>query len=148
MDYAHTPDSLEKVYEVFQNSEKICVLGATGGGRDRWKRKEMGRIASNHCSSIILTNDDPYDEDPQTIVEDVRTGIHGTHYKIIMDRREAIREAIQSARTGDTVLLTGKGTDPYIMGPKNSKKPWNEARVAREELVKILSSKNQPSGLQ
>ena len=138
VDYAHTPDSLQKVYEVFQNSQKICVLGGTGGGRDHWKRKEMGRIAGNNCSRIILTNEDPYDEDPRHIVEEIRVGIEGHTHTIIMDRREAIREALRGARTGDAVLVTGKGTDPYIMGPKNSKVPWNDAFVTREELRNTL----------
>ena len=65
VDYAHTPDSLEKVYEIFQNSRKICVLGSAGGGRDKWKRPEMGKIASKHCDQVILTNEDPYDEEPE-----------------------------------------------------------------------------------
>ncbi len=59
-----------------------------------------------------------------------------------MDRREAIREAISRARTGDTVLITGKGTDPYIMGPRGTKIPWNDAQIAREELRRKLSQNN------
>ena len=62
VDYAHTPDSLEKVYQVFQNTRKICVLGGTGGGRDTWKRPIMGKIANDYCDHIILTDEDPYDE--------------------------------------------------------------------------------------
>jgi len=138
VDYAHTPDSLEKVYQVFQGSQKICVLGATGGGRDRWKRKEIGGIAARYCSKIILTNEDPYDEDPKKIVKDIETGITEPIYTTIMDRREAIREALQSAKTGDVILITGKGTDPYIMGPSGSKLPWSDAKVTREELAKLL----------
>ncbi|MBI5126312.1 MAG: UDP-N-acetylmuramyl-tripeptide synthetase [Candidatus Taylorbacteria bacterium] len=135
VDYAHTTDSLEKLYQVFENSRIIAVLGGTGGGRDNWKRKEMGRIADTYSESIILTNEDPYDEDPEQIVKDVAQGITSQTPVIIMDRRAAIREAISQARTGDVILITGKGTDPYIMGPKGTKEPWDDARVAREELI-------------
>ena len=135
IDYAHTPDSLEKFYRIFKSIRNICILGGTGGGRDAWKRKEMGRIADIYCEEIILTNEDPYDEDPRQIVEHVAQGIVNHEPIIIMDRREAIREAIKHAKPGDTVLITGKGTDPYIMGPKGSKIPWSDARVAHEEIT-------------
>lgn len=137
VDYAHTPDSLEKVYEVFQDSRNICVLGGTGGGRDSWKRPAMGAIASTHCDEIILTNEDPYDEDPEKIVNEIMDGIEEGSVEIIMDRRAAIAKAFSLAQTGDAVIITGKGTDPYIMGPKGTKTPWDDARVAREELAKI-----------
>lgn len=140
VDYAHTPDSLEKVYETFQTSRKICVLGACGGGRDKWKRPEMGKIASKHCDQIILTNEDPYDENPRQIVNDIAKGISKGH-EIIMDRREAIKKAVQSAQTGDTVIITGKGAEPWIIGPKGTKIKWDDREAAREELEKILSAK-------
>ncbi|MBI1999177.1 MAG: UDP-N-acetylmuramyl-tripeptide synthetase [Parcubacteria group bacterium] len=138
VDYAHTPDSLEKVYEVFQSAKKICVLGAAGGGRDAWKRKEMGRIAGKHCTEIVLTNEDPYDEDPESIVRAVAEGIARPVYAVIMDRRAAIRHALLRATAGDAVIITGKGTDPYLMGPNNTKLPWSDAAVAREELRAVL----------
>lgn len=137
VDYAHTPDSLEKFYQVFEKSRNICVLGGTGGGRDNWKRKEMGRIADSYCEEIILTDEDPYDEDPNKIVADVALGILNQVPTIIMNRREAIREALKRAKTGDAVLITGKGTDPYIMGPNGTKTPWSDAQVAREELESL-----------
>lgn len=140
VDYAHTPDSLEKLYQVFEGSRKICVLGGTGGGRDSWKRQKMGEIADQYCDEIILTDEDPYDEDPRQIVDGVAKGITSKKATIVMDRREAIGEAIKRARIGDSVLITGKGTDPYIMGPKNSKTPWSDAKVAREELEKLPKS--------
>ncbi|HTK33528.1 MAG TPA: UDP-N-acetylmuramyl-tripeptide synthetase [Candidatus Paceibacterota bacterium] len=137
VDYAHTPDSLEKVYQVFQSSRCICILGGTGGGRDTWKRAEMGRIADEYCDEVILTDEDPYDENPRNIVDDVAKGM--THPPtIIMDRRLAIKEGIERAKTGDVVIITGKGTDPYIMGPQGTKTPWSDAKVAREEIEKIL----------
>lgn len=138
VDYAHTPDSLQKLYDVFQHSRRICVLGNTGGGRDTWKRDEMARIAGNECDEIILTNEDPYDDDPLSIVEEMAKAIPEAEPKIIIDRREAIRTALSLAHTGDSVLITGKGTDPYIMGPNNTKTPWSDAQVAREELKKII----------
>ncbi len=136
VDYAHTPDSLEKLYHVFQTSRNICVLGGTGGGRDNWKRPEMGRIADTYCDEIILTDEDPYDEDPRKIVDEVASGIKTQKPTIIMDRRLAIREAIKRAKTGDVVLISGKGTDPYIMGARGSKIPWSDANIAREEILK------------
>lgn len=137
VDYAHTPDSLEKVYEVFQNSRKICVLGACGGGRDKWKRPEMGKIASKHCDQIILTNEDPYDEDPRQIIEEIKTGM-SKDSEIIMDRREAIKKALQCAKTGDAIIITGKGAEPWLMGPKGTKIKWDDREVVREELRKII----------
>lgn len=141
VDYAHTPDSLEKVYEVFQSSKKICVLGNTGGGRDKWKRREMAKIAKKHCSQIILTNEDPYDEDPLEIVREMKQEIEDSNCQIIIDRREAIKKALGFATTGDTVLITGKGTDPYIMGANNTKITWDDATVVREEIRKIQNAK-------
>ena len=129
--------ALEKVYEVFQDSRKICVLGGTGGGRDTWKRPAMGAIAGAHCDEIILTDEDPYDEDPQKIVSEIMAGIENGKAKIIIDRREAIAYAISLAKTGDAVIITGKGTDPYIMGPNGTKTSWDDATVAREELAKV-----------
>ncbi len=144
VDYAHTTDSLEKLYQVFHSSRSICVLGGTGGGRDKWKRKEMGRIADTYCDEIILTDEDPYDEDPQQIVNDVAEGIVTQKPTIIMDRREAIRRAINQAKTGDSVLITGKGTDPYIMGRNGTKILWSDAQVAKEELEKFLQPELSP----
>lgn len=142
VDYAHTPDSLMKLYRAFGDTKKVCVLGGTGGGRDAWKRKEMGRIAAEHCSKIILTNEDPYDEDPRQIVGNISEGIHKTEHMVIMNRREAIRRAFELAKRNDVVLITGKGTDPYIMGPNGTKEPWDDATVAREELKRYLNIEN------
>ncbi len=138
VDYAHTSESLEKVYEVFQTSRKICVLGSTGGGRDKWKRPNMGAVASRHCSHIILTNEDPYDEDPRQIIRDIEEGITRPISEVIIDRREAIAKAISLAKTGDSVIITGKGTDPYIMEADGKKTPWSDSKVTKEELKKLL----------
>lgn len=146
VDYAHTPDSLKAVYETYKNQKKICVLGNTGGGRDKWKRPEMGKIAGEYCDQIILTNEDPYDEDPHQILEEMLSGIEDKKkVEIIMDRRAALHTAIKRAKEtqGDkkmSVLITGKGTDPYIMGPNGTKQKWDDATVAREELIKVLKA--------
>ena len=140
VDYAHTADSLEKLYEAFPDSKKICVLGNTGGGRDKWKRPVMAAVADKHCDYIILTDEDPYDEDPREIVREMEEGIQNKEYEVIMDRRKAIHKALSIAKTGDTVLITGKGTDPYIMGANNTKLAWDDAEVAREEFHKIKES--------
>ncbi len=138
VDYAHTPSSLEAIYGAYEHDNKICILGNTGGGRDVWKRPEMGKIADTFCSKIILTNEDPYDEDPKEILEQMAKGIEITPYEIILDRREAINTALKYAKENDVVIITGKGTDPYIMGPNGSKEPWDDATVVREELEKVL----------
>lgn len=137
VDYAHTDDSLRKLYETFDSSKKIAVLGSTGGGRDEWKRPVLGKIADDYCHDIIITNEDPYDEDPMKIINDVARGVT-THTPLcILDRRLAIRKAFSLARAGDVVLITGKGTDPYIMGANGTKEVWDDATVAKEELEKL-----------
>jgi len=138
VDYAHTPDSLEKLYQAFKDIRKIGILGNTGGGRDTWKRPEMAAIAEKYCEQIILTNEDPYDENPRNIVEDMAKGIlDKSKLDIIMDRRLAIQTAIENAENGMYIIISGKGTDPYIMGPNNSREVWSDAEVVEEELAKL-----------
>lgn len=137
VDYAHTDDSLRKLYETFPTSRKIAVLGGTGGGRDSWKRPVLGKIADEYCEEIIVTDEDPYDEDPMKIIQEVASGVTNHTPIIMLDRREAIAKAISLAQPGDTVLITGKGTDPYIMGSNGTKIPWDDATVAKEELQKM-----------
>ncbi len=147
VDYAHTPDSLMALYGAFEKTTNICVLGNTGGGRDTWKRPKMAAIAESHCEQVILTNEDPYDEDPHAILEQMAEGIKNKNkLQIILDRREALHTALQQARElsarGEhgqvAVLITGKGTDPYIMGAHGQKIPWDDATVVREELEKLV----------
>nr|MBP9748561.1 UDP-N-acetylmuramoyl-L-alanyl-D-glutamate--2,6-diaminopimelate ligase [Candidatus Paceibacterota bacterium] len=149
VDYAHTPDSLKAVYETYapinsSQTEKyhlICVLGNTGGGRDTWKRPEMGKIADQYCNEIILTDEDSYDENPADILKEMKTGIKNKPVEIILDRRLAIQQALQKAlgvkNKKVAVLITGKGTDPYIMGPNGTKQEWDDATVVREELKNL-----------
>ena len=136
VDYAHTPDSLQALYGAFPKRRKICVLGNTGGGRDVWKRPLMGKIADEACDKVILTNEDPYDEDPRDIVDAMARAMERAP-EIIMDRRAAIRAALAYARAGDAVLISGKGTDPFIMEARGAKIPWSDAQVVREELARL-----------
>lgn len=144
VDYAHTPDSLQKLYDAFKKERTVCVLGCAGGGRDSWKRPEMGAVAERYCEHIILTNEDPYDEVPEKIVADIASGIKEKKPETVMDRRLAIRTSFKKAlelSRGEgrvSVLITGKGTDPYIMGPKGKRTPWSDVRVVIEELRKEI----------
>jgi len=141
VDYAHTPDSLEKLYQAFADTKKICVLGNTGGGRDTWKRPEMGRIAGVYCDQVILTDEDPYDENPELIVEAMQRGVEDQKkVTTIMDRREAIRHALRIAPDKSVVLISGKGTDPYIMGPRNTKTPWSDAETVKGEIAYLFGA--------
>lgn len=141
VDYAHTPDSLRALYSAYSERRKVCVLGSTGGGRDMWKRPVMGAVADEFCETIILTNEDPYDEDPPSIIEGIARGISTKTPEIIMDRRAAIRRALELARASDAVLITGKGTDPTIQLARGASIAWSDADVAREELRKLLGAR-------
>lgn len=149
VDYAHTPDALEKAYAVVSAARLVCVLGSAGGGRDTWKRPEMGRIAAEHCGHIILTNEDPYDEPPEAIIKDIEQGLLTTdgiqkkhiHYEKIIDRREAIRRACTVAKKGDVVMITGKGCESCMMGPQGERIAWDDREVVREELQKLEREK-------
>jgi UDP-N-acetylmuramoyl-L-alanyl-D-glutamate--2,6-diaminopimelate ligase len=138
VDYAHTSDSLTKLYETFSDKTKVCVLGNTGGGRDRWKRPEMAQIAEAYCETVILTNEDPYDEDPEAIVKEMAVAMKKKPL-IVMNRREAIKTAFihSQKKQNVVVLITGKGTDPYIMGAHGTKESWSDEMVAREELQSL-----------
>lgn len=162
VDYAHEPKSLEEAYrtaELFKlqgtvrqpagevrGAKLICLLGSQGGGRDKWKRSDMGKVAGKYCDEIILTNEDPYDEVPFDIINDIAGGIsHISNptrqpaartpnvWKII-DRKEAIRKAISLAEPGDVVILTGKGGEVWMCVENGRKIPWNDAGIVREIL--------------
>lgn len=139
VDYAHTPDALEKAYKALGKG-LICVLGSCGGGRDKWKRPELGKIASEHCNKIILTNEDPYDENPSQILIDIKSGI--PDYKLqntkdIIDRQEAIYKALSLAKKDDIVIITGKGCEPWICTANGKKVPWDDRKVVLEEFNKL-----------
>ncbi len=144
VDYAHTPDSLEAVYQALTkngNRKLICVLGSCGGGRDKWKRPKLGEIASRYCREIILTDEDPFDENPEEILAEIRAGIpeasfRSEHVHEVVDRGEAIDMAISLAEPGDTVVITGKGSEPYIRVAKGEKIPWSDKEKALQAIKK------------
>ncbi len=137
IDYAHTPDSLNELYNAFKRKQKICVLGNAGGGRDKWKRSEMAQIAEKMCDKIFLTNEDPYDEDPMDIIKQMEKAIKNKKPEVIIDRKKAIRSAIKQAKENSVVIISGKGTDPYIMKADGEKEEWDDASVAQKELKKL-----------
>ena len=140
VDYAHTPDAFEKVYKtvkVFSAGRLIGVFGAAGGGRDKWKRPEFAKIVEEYCDEVIITDEDPYSENPQDILKDIEKGFSGKlKYEKILDRRKAINKALQIAKDGDSVLITGKGAEPLMM-TKNGPIDWDDRKIVREEFAKI-----------
>lgn len=144
VDYAVTPDALEMVYktiqQIFSPSNLVCVLGACGGGRDKWKRPELGKIAAKYCDKIFLTNEDPYDEDEFQIVSQIESGITSNKKmatEVILDRRRAIRESLRFAKPNDAVIITGKGSEPWLCLKGGKKIPWDEKKVVKEEYEKV-----------
>lgn len=144
IDYAVTPNALEKLYSLVSRmkpkpeSKIIAVLGACGD-RDRGKRPIMGEIVASYADIVILTNEDPYYEDPDRIVDEIAKGVVGKieneSYFRIMDRRQAIRKALDTAREGDIVVVTGKGAEE-TMAVAEKRIPWNDRRVIEELLGK------------
>ena len=142
VDYAVTPDSLEKLYEYVgglrkENAKVIAVFGSCGE-RDRGKRPIMGEVVAKIADYAIVANEDPYGEDPQQIIDEVFEGVK--KYKEenkdawrILDRREAIKKALEIARAGDIVVVTGKGAEEK-MAVRDERIPWNDPRIIREVL--------------
>lgn len=133
IDYAFTPNALEKVYKYLNPT--IVVLGSCGGGRDKWKRPVLGEIASKYAKHVIITNEDPYDEDPQKIIDEVALKIKNPIK--IFDRREAINKALLLAKEGDIIVVTGKGSETCIMWKNGRRENWNEKQIILEEFEKI-----------
>ncbi len=155
IDYAHEPRSLEAIYKAAKiftkdGGKTVGLLGSQGGGRDRWKRAEMGKIAARYCDEIVLTDEDPYDEKPISIIEDIEIGITNNQetrnkqssvinnqspnvYKVL-DRQEAIQKAISLAGPGDVVVLTGKGGEVWMCVEGGKKIPWDERKIVERVL--------------
>jgi len=148
VDYAHTPVSLEEVYQALRGSaggrKLICVFGSCGGGRDQWKRPVLGKIAAQYCDKIILTNEDPFDEPPIAILDQIERGllenqkseIKNQNYWKIVDRKKAIEQAIGLARPGDAVVITGKGSEEYIRVAGGQKIAWGDQQTILDILRK------------
>ena len=153
VDYAHNADSLKNVYETIRDGMKntggrmIAVLGATGR-RDKTKRPIMGALAGHYADLVIFTDEDPYDEDPVQIMEEVAEGIHrggkkkhqwhlNRNYWKVIDRAQAIHKAIKEAKKNDVVIITGKGAEEVMaVGPIGEDKfiPFSDRKIARKEL--------------
>lgn len=154
VDYAHNPDSLKNVYETVRDGMKksggrlIAVLGATGR-RDKTKRPLMGALAGGYADLVIFTNEDPYDEDPMQIIEEVSEGIHKgaskkhqwrlhRNYWKVLDRAQAIKKAIREAGKNDVVVITGKGAEEVMAVGLSEFIPFSDRKIARSELEQIF----------
>jgi UDP-N-acetylmuramoyl-L-alanyl-D-glutamate--2,6-diaminopimelate ligase len=135
VDYAHTPDALEKVLRTAREMTEgklLCVFGC-GGDRDKSKRPRMGAAASAIADIVWVTSDNPRTEDPNSIIDDILPGISGANVRIEVDRRKAIHGAIQEAARGDCVIIAGKGHENYqIIG--REKRYFDDSEVAAEAL--------------
>lgn len=147
VDYAFEPEAMIKLYqtlELIPHNKIIHVLGSAGGGRDQARRPILGSLAAKYADFIVITNEDPYDEDPSLIINQVAAGAEkagrGLNKDLfkILDRREAIKKALELAKEGDLVLLTGKGAEQFICAKNGQKIPWDEREVVREEVVEKM----------
>jgi UDP-N-acetylmuramoyl-L-alanyl-D-glutamate--2,6-diaminopimelate ligase len=140
VDYAHTPDALEKVLTALrevsaaEGGRLICVFGC-GGDRDRGKRPMMGRVVEKYADHCIVTSDNPRSEEPENIIAEVLAGMESANHEIVTGRAEAIARAVSSASRRDTVLIAGKGHEDYqeIGGVKH---PFSDMAVAVQALEK------------
>lgn len=148
VDYAPEPESMKQLYQTIDdlklaNGRIIHLLGSAGGGRDKSRRPVLGELAGNHAQFVVVANEDPYDEDPQEIIDQVAEGavkagksLNQELFKIL-DRREAINKALSLAGAGDLVLITGKGSEQAICLERGRKAKWDDRQVVKEELAKI-----------
>lgn len=145
VDYAFEPKAVSKLYETIKlipHNKVIHILGSAGGGRDIARREPLGRLAGKNADYVIVTNEDPYDDDPQVIINQVAQGAkqagkkQGNLFKIL-DRGQAIKKALFLAKENDIVLITGKGSEQAICVANGEKISWDDREVAREELNKL-----------
>jgi UDP-N-acetylmuramoyl-L-alanyl-D-glutamate--2,6-diaminopimelate ligase len=138
IDFAHTPDALAGVLEAvsrFARGRLIVVFGA-GGDRDRTKRRPMAEAVRRFADVAVITSDNPRNEDPERILDDLAEGLAGSEYVRIADRRTAIRHALEQAGPADTVVLAGKGHETYqVVG--REKLPFDERAIVRECLADL-----------
>lgn len=139
MDYAHTPDALEKVLSTIndlkQNGKVITVVGC-GGDRDKTKRPEMAKIACKWSEQVILTSDNPRSEVPEQIIRDMEAGVPAEWLRKVLsitDRRQAIKTATKLASANDVILVAGKGHEKY-QEINGAKYPFDDKQILKEEL--------------
>lgn len=140
VDYAFEPNAIAKMYETVKllpHSKIIHVLGSAGGGRDISRRPKLGELAGTNADIVIVTNEDPYDDDPLTIIDQVAMGAEksgkksGENVFKICDRYKAIEQALALAGAEDIVLITGKGSEQAIAGPNGEKTSWDDRATVR-----------------
>lgn len=138
IDYAHTPDALQRLCEATREISKgrLLLMFGCGGDRDQGKRPLMGTVAVNNADVVIITSDNPRSENPEAIAEEIKPGLDKDNYEIILNRPAAVRAIISKAREGDVVLLAGKGAETYqeIGHDKQAYSEIDEARRALSEL--------------
>jgi UDP-N-acetylmuramoyl-L-alanyl-D-glutamate--2,6-diaminopimelate ligase len=145
VDYAHTPNSFENVLiegralAAASNGRLLVVFGCSGE-RDRSKRPIMGAAAARLADFFVLTDEDPHSEDPRQIVGEIEAGAAGGHYVVEMDRRQAMALAFSEAKSGDVVLITGKGHERSMLVTGDRKIDWDERGIVRDELAKRWTS--------
>ncbi len=138
IDFAHTAEALHSVLATLRplTSGRIIVVFGAGGDRDRGKRPKMGAAVAQGADLAVVTSDNPRTEDPESIIDDVVTGMAGSRHERHADRREAIRMALAAARAGDLVLLAGKGHESYqVIGTES--RPFDERRIVQESLSEL-----------
>ena len=143
-DYAHTPDAVENVLrsvKEYTDGRLICLFGC-GGNRDAAKRPKMAIAAANYADRLIVTSDNPRNEDPELIIKDILAGLTDTSvpYDVVTDRREAIYHALKIAEKGDIIVLAGKGHEDYQILAGMEKIHFDEREVVAEGL-KLLENK-------
>ncbi len=149
VDYAHEPMSFTELFHslrkmVGADHKIIAVVGSDGGGRDKGKREKMGEITGRLADIAVISDVNCYDEDPAEIAEMLAKGARfagrkdNTDLFVVVDRREGIKKAISLARTGDVVVITAKGTEPFIGVANGQKIPWDDRRVAKEILEETI----------
>ncbi len=145
VDYAYEPYALQALFASLppHTGKVIGVHGSAGGGRDKARRPLIGAFAAEHEDVVIVTNEDPYDEDPQRIIEAVAAGARergkkdGENLFLKSDRKEAIRFALEQAQAGDIVLITGKGSEPVMAVADGKMIPWDDRHIARDVLLSL-----------
>jgi UDP-N-acetylmuramoyl-L-alanyl-D-glutamate--2,6-diaminopimelate ligase len=140
VDYAHTDDALENTLKTARplTSGRVITVFGCGGDRDRSKRVPMGNAAAENSDIVIITSDNPRNEEPLKIIQEIEKGVtqHVTGYEVISDRREAIRRAISIANGDDVVIIAGKGHETYqIIG--NDKYHFDDREVAAEAIAEL-----------